>query len=75
MCTGLLGAGIFGAADGLACGRLTLTPQDFGVEMQTDEELQAIKEDVEQVVDRMWKEVPSLLRLRLRCERKSVWTV
>ena len=42
--------------EGLGAGRLTLTPQDFGVEMQTDEELQAIKEDVLKEVDQLWGE-------------------
>jgi SpoVK/Ycf46/Vps4 family AAA+-type ATPase len=40
--------------EGLGAGRLTLTPQDFGVEMQTDEELQAIKQEVQEEVERLW---------------------
>eukprot|EP01052_Picozoa_sp_SAG31_P077051 SAG31_NODE_36381_length_314_cov_0.539535_1_plen_49_part_10 len=33
--------------EGLAAGRLSFTPQDFGVQLQTDEELQALKEQLE----------------------------
>ena len=40
--------------EGLGAGRLTLTPQDFGVEMQTEEELQATKQKVHEEVERLW---------------------
>jgi hypothetical protein len=41
---------------GIAAGYLTLSPQDFGVEIKTPEQRQEIKLEVEEYVQRFWGE-------------------